>query len=84
MCVLHNPTLSQKEFPKQDSEKKESLLFFSTAFPAMMSSDLHRRLCSVDKKTRDSAGASTLLKVTPPVTDVETQSRRRLEQQWVD
>ena len=48
--VLYNPAVHQSELPKQDTEKYDSLWFFSTAFPAMMSFDLHIRLCSVDEK----------------------------------
>ena len=77
--VLYNPAVHQSELSKQDTEKYDSLWFFSTAFPAMMSFDLHIRLCSVDEKM-GLRGISDLLKVTHPVTDVETQSWRRLEQ----
>ena len=48
--ILYNPALYQSELPKQDTEKYDSLWFFSTAFPAMMSFDLHMRFCSVDEK----------------------------------
>ena len=48
--ILYNPALHQGELLKQDTEKYDSLWFFSIAFPAMVSFDLHMRFCSVDEK----------------------------------